>query len=134
MQRRMEEEQLCTPVTAPTTFNISIPCGHAAEIVCPVEGCGHRIHEGQSGKRFQLRTHFCRRHVEHTIVIEQEGLLPRCNKCGMFSNVSNTTSHLSSKAFKDRAERLQKYEQAKRQREAEETKFYVEGVELKKRA
>ena len=134
MQRRMEEEQSFTPVVAPSTYNVSIPMGDKSEVRCPVEGCEHRIRDQGGSMRFALRRHFCRRHVEDTIVIDEEGLLPKCIRCGLFSTVSNTDTHFSSKACREGAERRRKLRQAKKQEEAKDMKFYVEGEELKKRS
>jgi Reverse transcriptase (RNA-dependent DNA polymerase) len=54
-------------------------------VQCPVPGCDGRAHNCDG-----LRHHFCSRHPHDAILIEKEGLLPRCNLCDM--QVPNPTS------------------------------------------
>ena len=129
---RMEVERYCTPVLAPRTYRISIPSRHNDVVECPVASCEYKIEAFQNSKRGRLRQHFQKRHVEHTITIGEEGQLPRCNGCGLFSMKANTRPHIDSKACKDGTTRRQKLLQARRQEAATEVKFKVDGQELKK--
>ena len=133
-RRRIASERLCTPVRSPRTFSVNIPSGFGDEIKCPEVGCKYLIEEFQNNKRGRLRQHFQKRHVEDTIIIRQEGQLPRCNRCGLFSRVANTQAHIDSKACKDGTTRRQIILQARRQEQATTTKFQVDGQELKKKS
>ena len=50
-------------------------------IKCPVKDCKGRL----TGKH-SIYKHFCLRHPDTTIVVEEDGILPRYNLCGYFSN------------------------------------------------
>ena len=129
---RLAVERYCTPVLAPRTYLISIPRGFPGEVICPVDGCDFQIEHYQKSKCGRLRQHFQRRHVEHTIMIGEEGQLPRCNSCGVFSRIANTQPHLASKACKEGTVRRHNFLQARRQEAATEVKFQVNGRDLKK--
>jgi hypothetical protein len=62
-----------------TTYLVQIPnCRDKA--ICPVSGCGATV-----TARYGMRRHFHHRHInDTTIIIEEEGPLPRCESCGMF--------------------------------------------------
>ena len=62
----------------PATYRISFP-SYMDYVPCPVEGC-----VGGATTRCKLREHFARRHVQDTIIIREEGRLPRCRLCDMF--------------------------------------------------
>jgi hypothetical protein len=49
------------------------------ETPCPVANCPFR-----DARRLRMRAHFRSRHFQHTIIVEEEGLLPRCEQCGLF--------------------------------------------------
>ena len=69
-----------------STYRMSIPKGHKGEVVCPVDGC---LASMLQKKCTSLRKHFRLRHLlEDTIIIEEEGPLPRCNRCGFFSTTA----------------------------------------------
>jgi hypothetical protein len=46
---------------------------------CPMKDCTF-----SSNNASQMRRHFRARHVEHTVIIQEEGPLPRCTECGLF--------------------------------------------------
>jgi hypothetical protein len=59
---------------------------------CPVLGCGAIIKS-----RHGMRCHFMYRHYYDTIIITEEGPLPRCELCGMFcTQLSLTGLHQES--------------------------------------
>mmetsp|Transcript_2818 Transcript_2818/g.3994 ORF Transcript_2818/g.3994 Transcript_2818/m.3994 type:complete len:213 (-) Transcript_2818:632-1270(-) len=72
------EEQAKTPIVEIQTYQTSIPRGQSETLTCPVEGCDWIAGANHSSKRRALRLHFRHRHVEQTIVIAEEGQLPRC--------------------------------------------------------
>lgn len=61
----------------PVSYSVDLP-PHSI-VNCPVVGCN-----GRAGTRDSMRMHFAHRHPHDTIVIEQEGPLPRCEQCDMF--------------------------------------------------
>jgi hypothetical protein len=64
-------------------------------IKCPVHNCSLR-----TSNKTILRKHFRVRHPEDIIIIMQEGLLPRCNECGLYQANVNTARHLESEDCK----------------------------------
>lgn len=60
---------------------------------CPVENC-----PGRATTRHNMRRHFAEFHPKVTVIMEEEGPLPRCHLCKMF--VSNATTHNSTKLCK----------------------------------
>jgi hypothetical protein len=113
-----------TTLSPPSENRISMD-GKTAT-ACPVEGCTFR-----QTNRCQMRRHFRTRHIHDTIVIEEEGPLPRCGSCGIFQrNVGpkhreTADCKSSTKTHKDRA----KF--AEHQKTAAETIFTVNGVPIK---
>jgi hypothetical protein len=91
-----EEEE---PVL-PQEYCISTLAG--AKIECPVHDCS-----GTYGNPSKLRLHFQQRHLEDTIVIEQEGRLPRCTNCGIFSSTVGAR-HQATKTCREATARRQK--------------------------
>ena len=62
----------------PETYCISMPAGQSP-IPCPVFDC-----PAFATSRERMRRHFCTRHNNDTLIIREEGLLPRCPRCGKF--------------------------------------------------
>ena len=85
MRIQTEAQHHITPVLEPATYSINVPSRHSHRVECPVAGCAYLIEGFQGNKRGLIRKHFQKRHVEDTIVIREEGLLPRCRGCGIFS-------------------------------------------------
>ena len=78
-QHEMEPSQyLCRPAESEAKFNIAFKKGEINN--CPIPGC-----MGSSKDKFGMYRHFAWRHNNTTIVIEEDGLLPKCNLCGMRS-------------------------------------------------
>ena len=73
---------------APITYRVSIPV-NGIQFDCPVPGC-----TGRASTRSSLRTHFSFRHPTDVIVVEEEGPLPRCMACMLFTSTANTPAHL----------------------------------------
>jgi hypothetical protein len=103
-----------------STYRMSIPKGHTGEVVCPVDGCFAFMLQK---KYCSLRKHFRLRHLENTIIIEEEGLLPRCNWCGFFSKTASTLKHQGT-------EKRHRYFHQKRQELAREISFNVNGAKV----
>ena len=82
VRERVAVEQAITPVGVSASYNTSVPRGHSDLVACPVPGCEYRVKASATSKRLAMRTHFRQRHIEDTIVIEEEGQLPQCRLCG----------------------------------------------------
>ena len=103
----------------PQEYCTSILAGALTE--CPVRNCSGCYNNPRA-----MRIHFRDRHVEDTIVIEQEGRLPRCTSCGMFGAVG--ARHQTTKMCKDATTRRQKQTVAKEHEQMKkEIVFTVSG-------
>ena len=129
---QIEAQNHITPVLEPTTYRISVPARHQHDIECPVASCEYLIEGFQGNKRGLIRKHFQKRHVEDTIVVREEGQLPRCNGCGLFSRVANTQAHLATRSCKDGTVKRQLLRRAKLQEQAQKVVFKVDGRDLKR--
>jgi hypothetical protein len=69
-----------------SVYEISMP-EYKQLSVCPVPGCNTTIQD-----RHGMRRHFLFRHYFDTIIILEEGQLPRCENCGMFCTLSALAS------------------------------------------
>jgi hypothetical protein len=72
----------------PQTYNIDMD--NESPIPCPVSQCPYN-----TTKRHQMRSHLRNMHNIDTIIINEEGILPRCSKCGIFQ-YSVREAHQSS--------------------------------------
>jgi hypothetical protein len=106
--------------TVTMEYAISMPKGHN-EVTCPVRGCRYK-----TDTRTEMRRHFRARHLEDTIVIAEEGKLPRCDNCGLFQrNVGQ--QHKAGKDCKKATRTRKARKDAKLQKTAREVVFMVEG-------
>jgi hypothetical protein len=82
------------------TYEISMPeYKHAGQ--CPVPGCNTIIKD-----RHGMRRHFLFRHYYDTIIIREEGQLPRCHNCGMFCTLTALAGkHMDSALCREGAKR-----------------------------
>ena len=91
---------------------------------CPVPNC-----PGGGKDKFGMYRHFCLLHPEANIVIEEDGILPKCLLCGM--RVKGAMSkHQQSFTCKRGASRRANEIKQDRQFEAGKVKFYVGGEEI----
>ena len=58
--------------------DIIASCRKGKRNLCPVAGC-----DGGGKDKFCMYRHFCLRHSSLTLVITEDGRLPKCNVCGM---------------------------------------------------
>jgi hypothetical protein len=77
-----------------------------------------------------MRVHFAHRHPFDTIIIDEEGPLPRCARCDMFVPLSAAFSHPTSERCVLGAERKRKRLQEITNIEAQNTTFSVNDSEL----
>jgi hypothetical protein len=89
--------------TGPHWYTIFMPPGIA--FPCPVPDC-----VGIFDTYAKMQAHFWRWHPFDTIIIFQEGPLPRCYSCGMFTSVANQPHHLQTQCCSDGDIRQQKRE------------------------
>jgi hypothetical protein len=108
---------------APTIYNISMP--PRTWVQCPVPNC-----DGRASTRDSMRVHFAHRHPFDTIIIDEEGPLPRCNRCDMFVPLSATVSHPTSECCITGAERKRKRLQDIANIKSQNTTFIVRDSEL----
>ena len=52
---------------------------------------GHQANA--SSKSMDMRKHFRQRHMEDSIVVQEEGPLPQCRLCGLFVRNANSRAH-----------------------------------------
>jgi Reverse transcriptase (RNA-dependent DNA polymerase) len=108
---------------APNTYSVSMP--PRAWVACPVPNCA-----GRAGTRDSMRVHFAHRHPFDTIIIEEEGPLPRCDRCDMFVPLSAALSHPTSERCTSGAIRRRKRLQDIANTQAQNTSFMVGNDEL----
>jgi exonuclease III len=107
----------------PASYNVSLPPG--TWVACPVPNC-----DGRASTRDSMRVHFAHRHPFDSIIIDEEGPLPRCERCDMFVPLSATLSHPLSERCQAGAERKRKRLQDIANIEAHNTSFTVGDSEL----
>jgi hypothetical protein len=131
VRERVAVEQAITPVGVPTSYTTSIPGRHTEAVRCPVTGCEYQVRANDGSKRTSMRHHFRGRHIEDTIVIEEEGQLPQCRLCGFFAKGVDSEAHRATQTCTKYAEHRRQHFQAKRQTRArEEVTFQVGGQEI----
>ena len=93
-ERAQLEKSVATPIMDSTTYQVSIP-NTLNEIDCPHPGCFKKMVPERTmyQMRKNLRKHFRSRHPLDRIIIDEEGELPQCIKCGLFSKSANTAEH-----------------------------------------
>ena len=108
------------------TGRYNLPFRHGRMNKCPVPGC-----TGGGRDKFGIYRHFCLIHPQATIVIDEDGMLPKCQICGM--RVSGDISkHQNSFTCKRGASRRQNEIKQDRQYDAENVKFYIGDKELER--
>ena len=123
---RVEAEQATTPQRDPGLYTVSIPRGGEQKRMCPIPGC-----EYGTKSPAQMRRHFRQRHLEDTIVIEEEGQLAQCQLCGFFGATVMTAKHQQTAVCKQFALRRQRYFRAQGQAKARTVVFTIGEQEIK---
>ena len=131
LQRHMEQQHgirdgqyLCREVnTTETTFNVRIVKGKDNR--CPIPGC-----VGGSKDKFGMYRHFAWKHPEKSIIIDDDGLLPKCPKCKMHNG--NMEKHIESATCRRLAVRRQNEVLQDQQATAGNVKFYIKGKEIER--
>ena len=125
------QETAETPMEEPQRYTISIP-ETGPVVSCPVEGCPYTPEIKRGSRRTAMRRHFLSRHSEDTIIVEEEGLLPRCPKCGFFSRTADSAFHQNSKQCALAAARRRRHFKTQRQNEALAVNFSINGEEIER--
>ena len=76
-------------------------CSKRENNSCQIPGC-----VGSSKDKFCTYKHFCRRHVEATIILKEDLKIDRCELCGMFRK--NVVKKQNTKTCKDGQKRKKK--------------------------
>ena len=92
---------------------------------CPVENC-----QGGGRDKFGIYRHFCFRHPTATVVIRQDGLLPKCELCGMHTR--DVKKHQRTKTCEiGRGRRLNEQKQVAQAR-ADSIDITVNGISVER--
>lgn len=117
---------ICLPAGTAATYHVSFPStreGHTLGAGCP----------GRALKRAGLRAHFARRHWQIQLIINEEGPLPRCEKCLMsVLQLGLNRSHPTSQACREGAERVRRRHLHEEAHRASEVTFTANGQMLEK--
>jgi len=86
LKRHMEtihkkKEEKYTKRTEEDNGNYRIEIKKNRKNECPIAGC-----PGRGRDKHSMYRHFCLRHPKATIIIEEDGELPRCPLCGYLTN------------------------------------------------
>jgi hypothetical protein len=107
----------------PAEYRISMP--GKVNIECPVEGCAF-----SSPTPGSMRKHFRSRHPADVIIVEEEGLLPQCTKCGLFQRLVDLKHQTTLDCIKATATRARRQD-AKVQQQSTEVRFTINGCQVK---
>ena len=121
-QHNIKPEQYLYKETGPVgKFRVNIRKGKNNN--CPIPGC-----VGSSKDKFGMYRHFCRRHVESTLTIIEDGPTDKCKLCGM--HAVDLERHKKTKECQLMRERRKNERLQNKQAKAGEVKFHVYGKEL----
>jgi hypothetical protein len=87
-----QQDMVCIPILEQQSETYVISMNQITHSNYPSIECPYA-----KNKRDYMRKHFRTRHPQDIIVIQEEGLLPQCNNCGIFQNNVHTDQHSNSK-------------------------------------
>ena len=90
---------------------------------CPVEVC-----TGGGRDKFGIYRHFCLRHPEADIIIEEDGRIPKCEVCGM--RAKDMQRHKKSAICQKAGKRRMFERKQDLQAEADKVRIWINGKEL----
>ena len=131
-ERVERESSSITPRLDPQIYTLSIPSEASDDICCPVPQCGFKVLTSRAAKRSVMRQHFATRHLEDTIIISEEGQLPRCEECGLFAKSVNSARHRNSAECHRLSEKRRRYFKNLAKSIATDVSFTVNGVAIKR--
>ena len=114
-----DNKYVCREIQDNGSYNIRFRKGKMNR--CPVPNCN-----GGGKDKFGMYRHFCLLHPEADIVIEEDGILPKCLLCGMRVK-GDLAKHQQLFTCKRGASRRANEIKQDRQFEAGKVKFYVKG-------
>ena len=127
MQRQHNEDNtkyLCQPAQPHRQY--SIECIIKGKFnYCPVDGC-----TGGGKDRSTSYRHFCYRHPNDDIIIQEDGILDKCSECGM--RCLNLQRHRGSQTCKKAAQRRHHEQLQRAQFDAESVTFTVNGKQIER--
>jgi hypothetical protein len=121
---RATEVEEALPLQEPAReYRVSISGSGPKGTQCPVENCGCRPTTNNS-----MRTHFRNKHLQHIIIIEEEGSrpLPRCPLCGIHGN-SVGEKHQASQSCRNAVAQQAKVTAVEIQQKAKDVVFNIDG-------
>ena len=95
---------------------------------CPVGTCPG----GPFTHRWNLRRHFCARHPLDLVNVPGEGVLPKCERCGMQTNFVNAPKHEQSKLCREGREKIVQNDAAVTACKALDVVFTAYGEDLER--
>jgi hypothetical protein len=117
-----EEEEVEEHEHELVEYQISMP--GKVNVGCPVAGC-----DFSSPIPGNMRKHFRSRHPEDIIIVEEEGRLPQCTKCGLFQRSVNGKHQATLDCIKAMATRARRQD-AKIQQQSARVSFTVNGCPI----
>ena len=90
---------------------------------CPVPNCPVK-----PITRETFRKHFRNAHIKDTLFVEEEGTLPRCERCGLFQRIVGPKHQQSADCVRWTAIRKKRAEDKVNKKTVRETVFNVQGV------
>jgi hypothetical protein len=90
---------------------------------CPVPNC-----TGRYKTRISMRQHFQNRHWNDAILITEEGQLPQCNKCLLFTSNALSLRHQNSKSCAAGQARRERREQQLSNEQGESATITIKGT------
>ena len=110
----------------PAVHEISFPFG-VRRVSCPVSGC-----PASPVSRYHMRKHFRDRHPHDVILITEEGLLPRCHKCGLFVSQLTRSHYMSVDCHRSAFRHQTQEHYADTLRTAHDTMFHINGIPIER--
>lgn len=119
-------EPALLPQSDQTTSEYSVSMDGRFATSCPVAGCVHRPET-----RNRMRVHFRNMHNKDTIVIEEEGRLPRCTECGIFQRTVDAKHKQTAECLRWSKIRKDRETDKAHSEAVKETVFTVNGVPIR---
>jgi hypothetical protein len=111
--------------TPPENYNISMY--NQDPVDCPVP-----TYSANYATRYTMRQHFNYHHWQDTIIIQEEGLLPQCPNCLLFSSTAHQPRHTNCKTCSDGTLRQQGRVQQQRSKQAELNDIHINDQQIQK--
>ena len=111
-----------------TCYVIDVPRSKPpTQTICPVPNC-----DGHSTRPDDMRTHFMWRHPTDSVLIEAEGLLPKCPKCGKQVQHASIANHGRTQLCQRGQIAIAKRETERKIHEAQALCFTIQGEDVER--